>query len=377
MYSQLHSLAQSRRDLNFPQQDAESSHTPDYRVGVVSALAGTALTNDVNADGYPVLVDDLADKQVFEQAAIAGMFMTEPRADLAGSANSIVRQKHDSSYSQFHKLPAHHQHSLSYDDDSDDYDDAMSDTDGGAPLHAVATSTAEFEYNDLPRGAFPLGTAPTNETEEENDDSGDDHSMLSEVDDDFNPDSLGGDETPAPYVANTFAHIAMDAPPHLQSAFSSTFMMGTEFQAAGWGEDFWPAAFGVTPFDDDFDVLPPVLLSNPNPLIPGSENLGLVDFLRNWAYQGGYTHTPRSRPPDLRQVVKQASAGVKEVTYNHLDGDRCDFQGLDWIAMETTREAARARRQRTYKNYVNHSGSDELTVSIQLLISHFIYSSYA
>ncbi|RDA87981.1 hypothetical protein CP532_3409 [Ophiocordyceps camponoti-leonardi (nom. inval.)] len=102
----------------------------------------------------------------------------------------------------------------------------------------------------------------------------------------------------------------------------------------------------------------PVQLSNPNPTILGSSNLGLVDFLRVWALNGCFPSASRSRPPHLLEVYAQARAQVEDVTYVDLAGDECDLQGLDWTTMETTREDARTRRQQTYNNYVNRSGSD-------------------
>jgi hypothetical protein len=120
-------------------------------------------------------------------------------------------------------------------------------------------------------------------------------------------------------------------------------------------------------FDGETDMLPALQPSNPNPTVPGAENLGLVDFLRSWAYQGSFTDSPRSRPPHLGQVVKQANATIKEVSYPDLDGDECDLQGLNWTAMETTRRNARVRRCRTYKNYVNHEGSDLFAVCASLI----------
>ncbi|RCI11123.1 hypothetical protein L249_7284 [Ophiocordyceps polyrhachis-furcata BCC 54312] len=102
----------------------------------------------------------------------------------------------------------------------------------------------------------------------------------------------------------------------------------------------------------------PVQLSNPNPTILGSSNLGLVDFLRVWALNGCFPSASRSRPPHLLEVYAQARAQVEDVTYADLAADECDLQGLDWTTMETTREDARARRQLTYNNYVNRSGSD-------------------
>ncbi|PFH56230.1 hypothetical protein XA68_16854 [Ophiocordyceps unilateralis] len=121
----------------------------------------------------------------------------------------------------------------------------------------------------------------------------------------------------------------------------------------------WPLAPGlVTEQPTVPDNFPPVQLSNPNPTILGSSNLGLVDFLRVWALNGCFPSASRSRPPHLLEVYAQARAQVDDVTYADLCGDQCDLQGLDWATMETTREDARTRRRLTYNNYVNRAGSD-------------------
>ncbi|KAL5086144.1 hypothetical protein Trisim1_009632 [Trichoderma cf. simile WF8] len=106
------------------------------------------------------------------------------------------------------------------------------------------------------------------------------------------------------------------------------------------------------------DPFPPVHMSNPNPSILGSENYGLIDFLRYWAY-GNVLQSGHKLPrPGIRRVLKQATSGVERVYYSDLRGDGCDIQGLDWDSMNTTRSAAREIRRYTYKNYVNRPGSD-------------------
>ncbi|KAL6700618.1 hypothetical protein J3F84DRAFT_125793 [Trichoderma pleuroticola] len=106
------------------------------------------------------------------------------------------------------------------------------------------------------------------------------------------------------------------------------------------------------------DPFPPVHTSNPNPSILGSENYGLIDFLRYWAY-GNVLQSGNKLPrPGIHRVLKQATSGVERVYYSDLRGDGCDIQGLDWDSMNTTRSAAREIRRYTYKNYVNRPGSD-------------------
>ncbi|KAL7824172.1 hypothetical protein V8C26DRAFT_17000 [Trichoderma gracile] len=106
------------------------------------------------------------------------------------------------------------------------------------------------------------------------------------------------------------------------------------------------------------DPFPPVHISNPNPSILGSENYGLIDFLRVWAYGHIIIRGKKLAAPGLHRVLKQATSGVERVHYHDLRGDGCDMQGLDWDSMNTTRHAARRIRRLTYKNYVNRTGSD-------------------
>ncbi|KAG6025877.1 hypothetical protein E4U41_001410 [Claviceps citrina] len=175
-------------------------------------------------------------------------------------------------------------------------------------------------------------------------------------------------------------------PSHLHTLYVAGLMMGTEVPDAAWGLGSWPVVTGnispqeanpmaeannTTPgFGDAADALPPVQLSNPNPAIPGSENLGLVDFLHNWAQQESYTHAPQPRPPHYDRIVEQARTNVTEVYYSDLSGDFCDFQALNWVAMGISRDAARVRRCRTYKNYVNRPGSDVLTLGSSFTKPH-------
>lgn len=100
-------------------------------------------------------------------------------------------------------------------------------------------------------------------------------------------------------------------------------------------------------------------ISNAIPSILGSENLDLGDFLRDWAYQGRYGRAGLSQPPALEELMRQTQEQPEEVEFAQLKGDEYDLQGLNWNSMETTRKAARLRRQYTYRNYVNRMGSDK------------------
>ncbi|CEJ81688.1 hypothetical protein VHEMI01804 [[Torrubiella] hemipterigena] len=106
-------------------------------------------------------------------------------------------------------------------------------------------------------------------------------------------------------------------------------------------------------------VIDPVHYSNANPTVLGLENLGLFDFLRGWAAQAHFGIASGLGGPNIHEVLRQERVNRREISYDDLRGDRCDFQGLDWLSMGTTRSAARSRRQYTYRNYVNRQDSDK------------------
>lgn len=126
--------------------------------------------------------------------------------------------------------------------------------------------------------------------------------------------------------------------------------------------------------DDSMDQLMP---STTNPVVLGSENLPLGEFLRAWAHFGplrAADGTPASLPEhplDIRRVRDELAREVFEVEYKDLQGDKCDLQGLGWSYMGTSRIAARARREASYRNYVNRDGSDILDVSQFVFVSVF------
>jgi len=113
----------------------------------------------------------------------------------------------------------------------------------------------------------------------------------------------------------------------------------------------------------------PLALSNPNPNTLGPGNYGLVDFLKHWA-----GHAPgveslsrvlsrdRGRLPWMSKINEQAQTHLTHVQYADLEGDQCDFQGIDWEDLGVTRREARERRLLTYTNYVNKAGSDRWSV---------------
>jgi len=110
----------------------------------------------------------------------------------------------------------------------------------------------------------------------------------------------------------------------------------------------------------------PVGLTNPNPLTLGPSNYGLIDFLRHWARDGrddrpGFARDRSSLPWPNRVNALSNSQDITQVRYADLEGDQCDFQGVDWEDLGVRRKEARERRLLTYNNYVNRQGSDRWT----------------
>lgn len=110
--------------------------------------------------------------------------------------------------------------------------------------------------------------------------------------------------------------------------------------------------------DDPSNDLAPVQLSNPNPSLLGSGNLDLSGFLNMWAYSALDSPDLDVPRPYLDRVLLHCQHKPRVVQCSDLGGDRCDFQGLDWASMGTTRAAARTRRRRQHQNHTNLHGSD-------------------
>jgi hypothetical protein len=109
-----------------------------------------------------------------------------------------------------------------------------------------------------------------------------------------------------------------------------------------------------------------------NPIaIPGA-NPDLTTFLYGWALSSQeptLSRRPAARQvPVLSRLEQLVSSKLKGVRYNHLDGNRCDLQGIDWSSLGVTRRAARRRRMGTYKNYTNVANTDTVD-DMQLLMS--------
>jgi hypothetical protein len=105
-------------------------------------------------------------------------------------------------------------------------------------------------------------------------------------------------------------------------------------------------------------------VSNPNPTTIGPSNYGLTDFLRHWARQSRILQNVSRGPcPWPARVNSLETCQPASIEYEDLEGDQCDFQGVDWEDIGVTRKDARERRLLTYSNYVNIPGSDRWTVS--------------
>ncbi|KAH8878852.1 WD40 repeat-like protein [Thozetella sp. PMI_491] len=98
---------------------------------------------------------------------------------------------------------------------------------------------------------------------------------------------------------------------------------------------------------------------HPDPSIIGGTNQNLPDFLYTWYRQ--------RRPPGARLAYRvpwpskaneQMSSHISHVQYADLEGDCCDFQGLNWEHMGVSRRDARERRFVTYHNYTSLENAD-------------------
>ncbi len=101
-------------------------------------------------------------------------------------------------------------------------------------------------------------------------------------------------------------------------------------------------------------------------------NMNLKAFTMNWAMSARAppfaTHTRAPDIPNPESVEWHFSTTPKRIYYSSLDGDQCDFQGINWESMGTTRSMARERRRRMFTNYVSVEGSDRWVVSCDLKV---------
>ncbi|KAI1857302.1 uncharacterized protein JN550_013328 [Neoarthrinium moseri] len=111
--------------------------------------------------------------------------------------------------------------------------------------------------------------------------------------------------------------------------------------------------------EDEFAEMHPMPQSNPNPMSLGPDNLDLVQFLRMWARMERLQQ-PRQAKPRIDRVSELTKKPTADrISYDQLNGDQNDLQGIDWEDLGVTRKQARERRRATYNNYVNKDGSDK------------------
>ena len=224
---------------------------------------------------------------------------------------------------------------------SDDLD--MSD-DAGAPL--VDYLVANLLTNEM-------GVDGSSE-------SGSDHDFSSTEDDGSNPESAILDDA-------MLAHVQSSE--QIDAAFASMVPLGLVPPAVPnppalppLFDQFNPEA-GTQTINPWFEGNHPLPFPNPMPTI-GPSNYGLTDFLHHWARQSRILQgLARGRCPWPARVNLLESSELARVQYQDLEGDQCDFQGVDWGDIGVTREDARERRLLTYNNYVNVPMSDRWTVS--------------
>jgi len=162
------------------------------------------------------------------------------------------------------------------------------------------------------------------------------------------PHSPGSSVVEDPQLANILSHLQPSLHPLNPSAISTQLE-----QLMPDIDDPVTAAW--------FEGTHPVPLTNPNPNALGPGNYSLSQFLLHWARQSrglsGLTRE-RGRYPWPGRINDISSRPLTHVQYADLNGDQCDFQGLDWDHIGVTRREARERRLITYNNYVNQGGSD-------------------
>jgi hypothetical protein len=165
------------------------------------------------------------------------------------------------------------------------------------------------------------------------------------------PDLATGEELAAVWIAGPIPppHVVPIAPEDAPEVQQQLAQLGNGDQfddgSAVWlaGQDTGPTAF-VNP--------------NMSTLSPG--NYPLIGFLQMWAgaRPAQRLNKEHTRYPWFKKVAEQAATPLTHVQYADLEGNRCDFQGMDWDDLGVTRREARERRLLTYTNYTNEAGSD-------------------
>lgn len=117
--------------------------------------------------------------------------------------------------------------------------------------------------------------------------------------------------------------------------------------------------------DNELNSNHPILLSDPNTISLESGNPGVVYFLRDWILESQMDNISRATrevpiPIEVRDLARHIP---RWVTYEELEGDNYDFQGIDWKTLGISKNQARNRRFDMYCNYVNKKDSDIWLVS--------------
>lgn len=340
-----HTIAASNTSIAdaFP-ADGATATTP-ATVTVTTTASGTATPNTL-ASTTPHLHQNSADDEDYSNSDIVN-FDSDIELDLdLDHAHDIALfgPLRPPFLNHLHHpiLPLNFNHN--YPSHLEDYDLEMSDSDGGAPLDDIIA--AAHTVSTVPQLVFQGHPPP--------------------------PDEDDDDQVPDPGSLNYLHPFAF----HIPTLEGAGLIMDVP-PPLGWAppptnapQNQQPAPQLAPPANDVWDDAP--LVSNPNPTMLGSENLGLMDFLRNWAIQARISSpmsVARAYAPCPHSIREQATSQIDEVRYSDLRGDSCDMQGIDWAAMGTTRSHARERRYLTYRNYTNKEGSDQWTVSIYPVLS--------
>jgi hypothetical protein len=325
-----------------------SPHDVSRRLGpltntsLASSTQATPAHEDNGGDGNDVMIYTLDDADDGGQDHIETLNNEEDEEgeqaedDEDDADDADDEEDEESSYDpEHHNCPIHNQQSLIHESlyyqDPDTYlsDDEVMSNDAGALLaDHVAT---ELLGDDMDMDA-PVES--DNEVE------------FPWVDGSHNYPDL--DFPLQPNMAMSAQTAAMEA--HTQAA---TFVSTAPFVGVTW-EHLPPGATWAHAFS----------FSNPNPATIGPSNYGLADFLHHWARQSRILQgMARGSCPWPARVNSLQSSEDESIEYNDLEGDQCDFQGVDWEDIGVTRRDARERRLLTYSNYVNIPGSDRWTVS--------------
>ncbi|KAK3945294.1 WD40-repeat-containing domain protein [Diplogelasinospora grovesii] len=269
----------------------------------------------------------------------------------------------DESFCDGHHTVPHHSHlaELDFPHNTAGYaSDDLGMSDAGAPL-VNYLDVADLLTNDMDMDASD-GPSSEFESSNDDDDTGYDAGESSSV----QPSSSVTDEsqspdmhplTTNPHVTDMFPHYPMPPPTLNPSAVS----LQLEQLAAETADNGAAGAW--------FQDAHPVALTNPTPNTLGPCNYSLTDFLHHWARAGRLgnlqgTTRERGRCPWPARINEQAASPITHVQYADLEGDMCDFQGIDWDGMGVTRREARERRMLTYNNYVSRTGSDRWTPTL-------------